>query len=390
MASTNEYKASCRPVPGFGGDGQSAIISFADGWAGNEAPNLDLRFVIALLTNGMTSYRYGGRNCYHGLFAWCLMVVSGRILFAGAFAPHRQQPRGSSSSLSAQVDKELQESIKLVILPGFGNYDQDYFLEQAPQGSLVGSLQKRGWTQVEVLPVKSRLDWLKVFLYGLLDIDFWKGTLHPAENRAFGWYLQLVEDAVCSTADDRHCVLVCHSAGGWLARAAIGYSDRTRSKVRGLVTLGAPHLPPPPEVMDMTRGALKQTHQDFPDAYYASSNSDSPKDDIFYITVMGEAVRGKFQERSSPFEPTSVQGFAYNSYEAVSGVGESVGDGVVPLSHGHLVGATQMTLEGVVHSINAPDQWYGTNTILDRWHDSMLEVLLKQPQIWKESRVEEP
>jgi hypothetical protein len=121
---------------------------------------------------------------------------------------------------------------------------------------------------------------------------------------------------------------------------------KTLDKVAGLVTLGAPHLPPPPQVMDMTRGALRWTHGNFPHAHHA--------DDLFYITVIGDAIAGVLQERKWPWEPTSISGFAYNAYEAVCGDGTTRGDGVVPICAAHLDDAIQINLPGIFHSINAP------------------------------------
>lgn len=37
--------------------------------------------------------------------------------------------------------------------------------------------------------------------------------------------------------------------------------------IRGLVTLGAPHYPPPPPIKDMTQGALRWTSMNFPGAH---------------------------------------------------------------------------------------------------------------------------
>jgi hypothetical protein len=88
--------------------------------------------------------------------------------------------------------------------------------------------------------------------------------------------------------------------------------------------------------MDMTRGALRITHERFPGTYH--------EPDLFYLTVMGLSVKGQKQERKSPLEPTTVTGFAFNSYEAVCGDGETIGDGVVPLCSGHLDGALQVRL----------------------------------------------
>lgn len=173
--------------------------------------------------------------------------------------------------------------------------------------------------------------------------------------------------------EDESIILLGHSAGGWLGRAAVGYGleDEGLSidveKVKAIVTLGAPNLPPPPEVMDMTRGALRITNEQFPGAFHSDTTA--------YVTVIGEAIQGKKQERKSPLERTSVTGFAYNSYEAVCGDGTTIGDGVVPTCSAHVDGATQLTLAGVFHSINAPDQWYGADKVIDEWHDTMLDEI---------------
>lgn len=244
-----------------------------------------------------------------------------------------------------------------MILPGFGNDSGDYFLPQAPQGSLVRSLRNRGWRedQIQVLPVE-RSDWLQVFLNGIVDIKFWLGNM-PAFRPSFGWYLQKIANEI---ENEDNVVLVCHSAGGWLARAAIGYGSSSTNnnnnneceiqvdldKVLGLVTLGSPHLPPPPEVMDMTRGALRITNEDFPEAYH--------KEDIFYLTVIGKALTGVKQERQSPFERSTPTGVAFNSYDAVCGNGTTIGDGLVPIDSAHLQNARQLDLDGVFHSIGTP------------------------------------
>ena len=122
--------------------------------------------------------------------------------------------------------------------------------------------------------------------------------------------------------------------------------------------------------MDMTRGALRITNERFPGAYH--------DDDLFYLTAIGLSVQGKEQQRSSPLEPTSVEGFAFNSYEAVCGDGTAMGDGVVPFAAAHLEGAVQLDLEGVKHSINAPDNWYGSSNIIQQWHDPMLKEIKKR------------
>jgi pimeloyl-ACP methyl ester carboxylesterase len=273
---------------------------------------------------------------------------------------------------------------RLLILPGFGNNSEDYFLPQAPQGSLVASLQKRGWSadQICVLPLQ-RTDWLQVFWNGAFDLEFWQANA-SADRPAFAWYLNRVADCIrelTAEDDDASVVLIGHSAGGWLARAALGHFSGTsqeeepneacnidRGRVLGMVTLGSPHLPPPPQVMDMTRGALRITNERFPGAFHRNEG-------LFYITAIGDAVQGAKQERTNPLEKTTATGFAYNSYQAVCGQGDTIGDGVVPVSAGHLDDATQLDLEGIFHSVNVPDQWYGSDNVIDSWYTTMLQEI---------------
>lgn len=269
-------------------------------------------------------------------------------------------------------------NIKVLILPGFGNDISDYYLTKAPQGSLVRSFQQRNVTHVQVLQVQ-RTDWLQVFWRGAMDWQFWTGVAPPTRP-AFSWYLDRTVQTILEMTnnndnrDNSKVLLVCHSAGGWLARAALGYghndNNQLLSRVCGIVTLGSPNCSPPDSVMDMTRGALKRTCQDFPGAFHHK--------DLFYVTVIGKAVQGVFQERSSPLEPTSVSGFAYNSYKAVCGDGCAVGDGVVPCVSAHLEGATQLDLDGIFHSINVPDQWYGSDAVIDSWFDIVLGQIRQQ------------
>lgn len=120
--------------------------------------------------------------------------------------------------------------------------------------------------------------------------------------------------------------------------------------------------------MDMTRGALRTVDELFPASYHLTSG-------IFYVTVAGTAIRGEEQIRQSFTEQTTATGFAYNSYKAVCGDGNAIGDGVVPLQASHLEDATQITLDNCYHSINAIEQWYGSDLFLDRWHKVLLSEL---------------
>jgi PGAP1-like protein len=298
---------------------------------------------------------------------------------------HAIQPNPfSSSRLYQSTNCNPPAHIKILILPGFGNDSSDYYLSHYPKGSLVSSLIQRGWDpkrQIHVLPIE-RSDWLKVFVNGIFDLQFWQGVAPPTRP-AFRWYLnrivQSIEELTSSsntsndetndsvTMEPTKVILMGHSAGGWLARAVF-FLNVNLDHVEGIVTLGTPHVPPPPELMDMTRGALKHTASTFPGAYH---------DNLFYITVVGDAVKGIKQERKSPFERTSVSGFAYNSYKVVCGIGDLIGDGVVPKIAAHLDGALQLNLEGVYHSITVPENWYGSESVIDQWHSDMLNKIRK-------------
>lgn len=107
--------------------------------------------------------------------------------------------------------------------------------------------------------------------------------------------------------------------------------------IAGLVSLGTPHKPPPATVMDMTRGALRITDELFPGAFHST-------DGLFYVTIVGNAVEGKEQTKSSRFQTRTLSEVAYISYEAVCGKGTTIGDGVVPIDSAHLHGAIQVCL----------------------------------------------
>ncbi|GMI48625.1 hypothetical protein TrCOL_g7750 [Triparma columacea] len=225
------------------------------------------------------------------------------------------------------------------------------------------------------------MDWLKVFSRGATDLSFWAGKAPPT-NKAFGWYLDLVHDSV-QKHDGTPCVLMGHSAGGWLARACLGDGSGNgriwgsgdgkqlkREEVLAIVTLGAPHYPPPDTSMEMTRGALTLTSELIPGCFH---------DEVYYMSVGGSPIVGEKQNRLwwKFWEPTTVEGFAYNSYMGVCGKGGVEGDGVVPQCSAHLDGSRQISLgkEGGFHSVNEPERWYGSEMGLNKWLREMEEGL---------------
>jgi len=148
------------------------------------------------------------------------------------------------------------------------------------------------------------------------------------------------------------------------------------ANVRGLATLGSPHLPPPLDVMDMTQGCLRNLDAEQPGAFFS--------DKMFYVTVAGAAITGEKVEGNLPIleliESPSQESTAFNSYRVVCGDGGAIGDGIVPVQAAHLKGAEQMTLEGCLHSINIAgttrptDRSYLCEAFVDDW----LEVVAKK------------
>lgn len=267
--------------------------------------------------------------------------------------------------------------VEIVVCPGFGNDELDYIAPLGQSEGLVGSLQRRGFS-TRVVPVKRR-DWINV-ARGLADWKFIRGRGEP-EGGAFRWYIEKLWETVNDVRKEdaaKQIVLVGHSAGGWLARAALGDNSwdgsgvTARQTVSALVTLGSPHLPPPPERADQTQGVLRSVDARFPGAHVQG---------IKYMSVASDVIVGS---RDAP--RGSAERIAYNSYSMLTGGdGDTAGDGVVALAVSHLDGADQLTLDGCVHSINkagtleASDLWYGSECVIDEWLAPLVESIGLDP-----------
>jgi len=282
-----------------------------------------------------------------------------------------------AAPLTPQVFMSMPSALRppVVILPGFGNDALDYADGElvasggdAGDGGFEARLEKRGFTSVTTLPV-ARADWLRI-IGGLLDESFREGKAPP--ETAFGWYLDRVDEVVQAAQEasgNEQVLLIAHSAGGWLARAALGRKEGALAgRVCGLVTLGSPHKAPPSEPPgdDQTRGALGYVDTQYPGAALQSKG-------VEYITVAGSAVRGSgVADRGTPERE------AWISYERLVGRGGVEGDGIVAVESAHLEGATQITLPEVKHSIGTPYEWYGADDVIDQWLPQVTASLAKR------------
>ena len=153
--------------------------------------------------------------------------------------------------------------------------------------------------------------------------------------------------------------LIGHSAGGWIARIYLGEKPydihrdvqgtegvwNARFQVSTLITLGTPHI----SQERWTKRNLDFVKDNYPGAFYS---------DIHYVCVAGKAVYG--QKRWGNW-------LAYNSYKLTCGQGNCWGDGITPIAAAHLEGATNLTLEGVMHSPKSPGIWYGSQDSKQAW-----------------------
>jgi len=256
----------------------------------------------------------------------------------------------------------------VVILPGLGNASTDY-------SALSADLEDCGYA-VETAVVR-RVDWLRNAA-GLLDGNYWRGTLNPRPT--VDWYLKRVEEAleaVKQKTDGAPITLLAHSAGGWLGR--IYMKDYGTTGIENFVTLGSPHDPPPkdkPGVFDQTRGILFFCQQEIPGTYHS---------DVNYVTVSGKYVKGCDWQDNGSFR----EKFVGACYKQVCGDADVWGDGIVPNQSSQLEGAVNIELTDVYHSpvgsLDGTDPetetssqqlrlWYGSKGILEQWIENLAPV----------------
>ena len=300
--------------------------------------------------------------------------------------------RLSSSSSSAPPE--------IVLLPGFGNDRSDYEDADYPGCSMLATLERRGFS-VAVLNVRTS-DWLKVFTRGVFSLPFWLGTA-TAENAAYEWYISAARQQIreSSARSGQPVIVVGHSAGGWLARPAVGLSGGgggeeeeggdLRGMVSAIVSLGAPHAPPPEGVFDPTRGVINDVTQRFSASFFTGGGGGGSGDDddddekegcpkCALVTVAGNGIVGD-SGSELPWARASATAYA----TVLGGAGSGVeGDGTVPLAAAHLPGASmQLTLDAM-HSVVVPGTqlssttWYGSERMVDRWLGPTLDLVVEQ------------
>ena len=224
-----------------------------------------------------------------------------------------------------------------VILPGYFARGTDYV-------ALAEVLKQKG-IPTAIVPLR-KLDWFPTL-----------------GGRSIVPILRLIDKTVQGVLQEYQCDrvnLLAHSAGGWIARIYLGdipytiHGDVTakdgvwqgRDRVASLVSLGTPHV----SQERWTKRNLDFVNNNYPGAFYS---------DLKYVCVAGKAIYGKQWE----------SWLAYNSYKLTVGEGNTWGDGITPIAAAHLQGATNLTLEGVMHSPRSPGLWYGSPEAIAHWVD---------------------
>ncbi|MGF1574722.1 MAG: esterase/lipase family protein [Cyanophyceae cyanobacterium] len=228
-----------------------------------------------------------------------------------------------------------------VIVPGYLAGSQDY--EPMRQ-----HLESLGYPAC-VVPLKAR-DWLPT-----------------VGGRSINPILARLDQTIRATLADfgtPKVNLVAHSAGGWISRIYLGslpYYQQIwagADRVSALISLGTPHT-------SQERWTLKNLN--FVNDNYPGSHCPG----VRYVCVAGRAIQGQRLSWQAwrQGQITGSTWIAYESYKLTCGIGDSWGDGITPIGAAHLVGADNLTLEGVYHSPR--QRWYGSVEVIKDWVDHL-------------------
>jgi len=224
----------------------------------------------------------------------------------------------------------------------------------------------------------STLEWLSI-TKSAFSKAYLVGELEP--KKALPFYLDAIDKTVAKIPTNNkndnnngEYSILSHSIGGWIARAWLGEvaTPEQRKRCIRYVSLGTPHLSPPPESLvakvDQTRGLLKYINDRWPGSYW------NEHDGIEYTCVASKCVSGKLELNLDSL-------LAYASYFALSGDGAIQGDGITPVDAAILDGSRKIVLDDVYHADVLPNPIGGTNTKLvecvwyadriDEWVDAL-------------------
>ena len=243
----------------------------------------------------------------------------------------------------------IDERPSVLIVGGFATVPPNYW-------PLRRRLLARGAGRVDIAQIWLH-DWALAGINGL-------GSILDRTGRAI--------NATHERGGGQPIIVIGHSGGGVAARLAMspvayrGHHAGVAVAVGCLVTLGTPHDLHKLRTRVRHKGhdALEFLEREEPGAFYAPRTG--------YLTVAGLTT------------PQSMFGLArWATTQAFSVIiGQQMwdpGDGIVPASAAHLVGAHNVTLNGVTHG-TLGSSWYGSAAIMDAWWPKAIEL-------WKEALV---
>jgi len=338
-------------------------------------------------------------------------------------------PSSSSFSTTAGSSRTTNLSrIPIVICPGFGNDSSDYInpLNRGTTYGFINALTKRGFNPnlITTVPIK-RYDWVRVAC-GIFDIPhFYTGTCKPT-GLGYGWYIQrlryTIEQSYMNAGQEEKVILIGHSAGGWLARAALGdgswdttstFDDvdsssssisppttttttRASDRIRALITLGAIHKVPayshPQQEHGIeeddkttnhntspsrrggpsscvTRGALDYVNSMYPGPYLMNEG-------IAYISVGGDAIVGvQQQHQQHQHHDPSVRCEVMKLRNAVNGFIHDLNSGLPTITISQLdsTGTTTFLYSQLKYRLDVPNALsnniiiqHGMNRVINR------------------------
>jgi len=177
-------------------------------------------------------------------------------------------------------------------------------------------------------------------------------------NSIKGWsnILNKVEDCVKIALDETKSEkvdFIGHSSGGVMLRLYLaedsfnGKSYSGKTYTSNLITLGSPH-----QALRST-SLRKFVDQTYPGNFFSNVN---------YVSVGGEV------DINSSETKLITKILAKNSYKAISGDKDAIGDGLVPLSSSLLNNSQKIILKSTAHSALFGNNWYGTHSRIDSWY----------------------
>ena len=219
----------------------------------------------------------------------------------------------------------------IIVLGGF-------LIDSSTYKEMAEYIESRTNNKVKIVPV-TKIEWLST-------------------NWELGWKIILdkVEKIVKELSKEsstNKVTLIGHSSGGMILRLFLsdllfnGKIYNGKDYANCLITLGSPNQ------------AKRSTYlrnfvsSKLPGSFYSK--------DVNYISVAGELdLNGSIASR------TSIR-LSKSSYRALTGNGDSIGDGLVPRDSALLIGSKQVVIKETAHGKTFGKDWYGSKNKIEEW-----------------------